>query len=325
MNVGQSSSIGRAVGLFLTAALLSLVACTSSQTDEPSGQADQGGSGNAESPDARGDEASQVDETDEWTRTLGVINSAIYGSSDPVRVEIQLRDSQEIGVADCMDELGWSYEPQLVSVEQVRRDLLSTSLGSDVADDEYRLRHGYGVTEPYLGGSLQAEVGSPANAAYYEGLSSEEQNAHDQQLDECDISVREEIGLSGEVWETLNDAQEEGYAELRSDPRVAAATQEWRSCMAQNGFEYAQPRDIALDLDARATELLASAAEPAAFEGLLEEELQLAEADWQCQVDTTVASWLEVRAEIETQLIEDHPDLLDQVRAQMAQILGDAA
>jgi hypothetical protein len=305
----------RPLGAVLLAALV-LVACSSAE------RGDESASPRTE-PEV--DETAPtgpltVEQASDLQRVMGRFSAAMYGSSDPARVEVQLRDMQELAVQQCMESHGWEYFPNLAKIDEVRRDLFLNETGSAIADAAHRDREGYGMTYAYALG-LPPEAGNMEQSNYYDGLSPEEVPVYDAQLNDCDLEARESLGLEGGVWDELNRVQTEAYDRTLGDPRLAEAEQEWRTCLAGQGLSFDAPQHIASDFDRRARALLGTEGGPEALRALLDEEILTAQKDWECQLRTTVATWMTIRAEVEQDIIDTNPDLLDQVRRQVQQVL----
>ena len=257
--------------------------------------------------------------------------------------EEQTRLIEEATVA-CMAQEGFEYEPATLGAFTFDDD----ELPSD--PDEFRRQFGYGAAPILLAAPFIAEPDQDdPNAAYYEGLSPEEQAAYDQALygpevdpDEvgqgffptegCLIESTQAVVGDFQVLVDLQSRLEDLRASFDADPRIIEVTAEWSSCMSEAGYEYStltQPEQeftqaAQLELFSALTES-GEALDPfgrgggfgdldtSGLEALATRELEVANADQDCRDLHVTEVEREVREELEPQFIEENRALLDQV------------
>lgn len=256
-------------------------------------------------------DASQVDYSD-LSGLFGPIDSAFYGDSDPIEVEIQLRDGQERVAASCMAENGHTYPAQLADAEQVRTDLYLNATGTELADSEFRTTSGYGTAKTIAEGLGSDEE---RDGSYYRKLTREEQDRFDAQLKACDEQAIDQIGLNAPAFRQADEIRAEVADEMRSDNQITDAPSAWSECMATAGYSYTAPQDAEVATFQRTDEALRRNAAKAERDVLAQQELDLAEADWDCQLESIVPARAEARDRYESQALEKNLELLAQLRA----------
>ena len=172
----------------------------------------------------------------------------------------------------------------------------------------------------------------------------------------CRGEAMEEVrGEQQALQEELGDDLQELYERVESDPRIVEARQGWSACIREAGWEFDEPTDTFEHLSDRQNELMQEAGagepgelpdelaelepgeeppediempeppepDPEALEELQDEEIELAQADHECQLEhfgdideETMQPELydEVLAEFEAEFVEEHRDTLEELR-----------
>ncbi len=217
----------------------------------------------------------------------------------------------EAHLASCMAGEGFPYIP----IDPDQPGLTGTPEGIPATPEEMAEQYGYGVVLS-LRLSFQpiaTEIDDP-NVAIYDGLSSAEQDAYRQSHAAC---AEEALGTypdpfgsgsEGEVWlaNQLVAIQEA----VLEDLRVQQAVDRWSSCMAEQGFDFADPDDARAYVEDLVTPIANAQAErtlddatAAELDRLQQVELEVADTDFACAEQLNRAMD-EVRYELETELIE---------------------
>ncbi|MEM9711496.1 MAG: hypothetical protein AAGA17_04675 [Actinomycetota bacterium] len=167
----------------------------------------------------------------------------------------------------------------------------------------------------------------------------------------CDSEARAEVygpgyfgGLGSEAMQEFNDLQQDLYQRIEADPRVVEMQAAWQACMTEAGHDFADEQDMYETLSDRMNELYESQSFPGddlteeEFEALTSEqrdelfsqppdydrellaEIQAAEIDvavdhHDCSVGSARLRF-EVQRELEAEFVEQHADLIDEVRGE---------
>ncbi|MEM8904442.1 MAG: hypothetical protein AAGF02_12120, partial [Actinomycetota bacterium] len=167
----------------------------------------------------------------------------------------------------------------------------------------------------------------------------------------CDSEARAEVygpgyfgGLGSEAMQEFNDLQQDLYQRIEADPRVVEMQAAWQACMTEAGHDFADEQDMYETLSDRMNELYESQSFPGddlteeEFEALTSEqrdelfsqppeydrellaEIQATEIDvavdhHDCSVGSARLRF-EVQRELEAEFVEQHADLIDEVRGE---------
>ncbi len=222
--------------------------------------------------------------------------------------------------AACMAELGFDYEPQVPSVDEIQ-----VSSGPEPGTREFVEAWGYGTWAAPAGGgggSMSYTSSSDPNRERWEAMSDAAREAFDTALS-GPLTVGEDGGQfrpggcdsvgdvpAGPQAEYLTGVQEEArafLAALRDDSRFAEVDAAWASCMADAGFTYDNPFAAQ---DAVFHEWFAEVdgtvgPDPAPIDERAEAERRLAVADLDCQEET---DWRARHRVVEVQLQQEYVD-----------------
>lgn len=296
---------GRASSTWFPVALLALgLAGCSSSTGSPAG-----------SHDAPPKNPAAVTLPGDWKRVMGPLDAYIYSGSDPVRLEAAARDATERRTEGCMRARGWRYTATTASVDQVRRDLLTLSLTSAIADDSFRKKFGYGVTAGLRADTPRDELNGP-NASYYASLSRQQQDVYDKDFPRCAGESTKKVGLDSPAWATWGKLRTDLASRIASEESVVAGQKRWQECMSAAGYRVTSPVDASQDLDRRAQPLYARGAsekDPEVVE-LVKDELRQAAHDWHCRQTQLLPPYEAVRNRLESAAVEDNQELLLELR-----------
>lgn len=187
-----------------------------------------------------------------------------------------------------------------------------------------------------------------------ESLSDEEMNEifEDFVPTGCESEARAEVygpgffggGAQSDAMQEFNDLQQDLYERIEADPRVVEAQSEWQACMSEAGHDFSDEQDMWESLNERMNEVYESQSFPgqdlteAEFEAMSEDELEalystppefdreLLDEIQAFEIDVAVANFdcgagsmrlrFEVQRELETDFVEQHADLIDEVRGE---------
>lgn len=234
-------------------------------------------------------------------------------------------DAVEQSIATCMADAGFEYIP--VDYATVRTAMDTNSKPSGMTADEFRAQYGYGITTLSAEANAQANIGLGRNAAIRDGLPPADQVAWIRQLlgENADQTFAvgldsEDLSRTGGCTKTAVEAnfsqaelgpgfvnyQNGEGARIDQDPRVIEAYRNWATCMRDAGYSYDEPTSIKLDLASRlaattgGADIGSLAADAkAAVDQLQGEELAIAAADNQCEIDNVS----DVKKQVETEIL----------------------
>lgn len=233
-------------------------------------------------------------------------------------------DVVEQSIATCMTDAGFEYLP--VDYATVRQAMDTDSKPSGMTVEEFRAQFGYGITTLSITANAQANIGLGRNVAIRDGLPAADQVAWNRQLlgenpDQTFVVGldSEDLSRTGGCTRTAVEAnfsqaelgpgfvnyQNADGARIDQDPRVIEAYRNWATCMRDAGYSYDDPNAIKLDLASRLATITGGAdidglaADAAASVVQLQgEELAIAAADNQCELDHVADVKKQVEAEI---------------------------
>lgn len=212
------------------------------------------------------------------------------------------------------------------------------TLGEDGMDAYYAALHG---DQPELDSSLSEEEMEELWANFVPSGCYAEAEAEVYGSDFFGPGGSEEPGEMEEFW----SLQEDLWERLEGDPRIAEASADWSACMADAGHTFADQEELFDSLTDRSDEFYGSLtypgddlsqadyeemtaeemdalfSQPPTYDVELLEELQafeidLAVTDFDCSAPTMRVR-LEVQRELEAEFIDDHRELLEQVRDEL--------
>jgi len=233
-------------------------------------------------------------------------------------------DAVEQSIATCMTDAGFEYIP--VDYATVRQAMDTDSKPGGMTADEFRTQFGYGISTLSITANAQANIGLGRNVAIRDGLPAADQVAWNRQLlgenpDQTFVVGldSEDLSRTGGCTKTAVEAnfsqaelgpgfvnyQNADGARIDQDPRVIEAYRNWATCMRDAGYSYDDSTAIKLDLASRLATITGGAdidglaADAAASVVQLQgEELAIAAADNQCQLDHVADVKKQVEAEI---------------------------
>lgn len=235
-------------------------------------------------------------------------------------------DAVESLIATCMNDAGFEYIP--VDYATVRKAMDSNSKPSGMKADEFRAQYGYGITTQFAGADSQAVMGmGEQNIRIRNGLSTADLAAYNRalygenpsatfvvsldsedfsQTGGCTRQAVEQVFTPDELGPGFVNYQNAEGARVDQDPRVIAAMKDWAACMRDAGYSYDNSDAIKTDLANRLDAITGGAAPDtlsadaqAALTQLQGEELAIAAADHQCNVQFVDP----IKTQVETELL----------------------
>jgi len=278
----------------------------------------------------------------EGTRAGGTVGSAPVGVPEGTvsgtwESEVELENDREQFLADCMADHGFEYVPTVYPPEMGAADLDLYLKIDNNAEAAIKFARKYGF-EMFLDPDEAAQLelagvddDSPPdpNDAIFEALSDSEKDAYSRVLfdDGGCIEMMEERfpvalppDLDDETAEALDAIRDEFNERLAADPRIADAEADRRRCLEEAGlpegtvwaedhmkerFRQAAGLDY-MEVEGDLSEVVGEEV----LGELRAEERKVAEIDARCRsAYLTVQN--EVGEELEREVIEDHPEILD--------------
>lgn len=227
--------------------------------------------------------------------------------------------AEELFVADCMADRGWSYQP----VDARGPSILPEQPGTYLAALEYRRLHGWGrilfpPTVPDMtAASDRARQASDRNGVYEAGLSSGERDRFRRDLDGGGSGEAAEVdpescrGLATSRFRLDQPARDpavfaitgSAFVAIFEHPDFLAQLPAYEACMLEHGFDFPSP--------AEALNSILIVEGTVGEEGLAEAkalEVAVATADWICQRHTTLPVQIRMEHEIVQQVIDRFPE-----------------
>jgi hypothetical protein len=251
--------------------------------------------------------------------------------------EVQSRVENRI--RDCMKAQGFDYVP----VDPFAQQQALTGKAR-ITNEEFQRQFGYGISTLFGKGNEQSDP----NERLRRSLSEADRAAYDRALYGENVGVTFAEALdSGDFTELggcTKDASEAafgGAAVLTSlverldelderiiqDQRMVRANEKWRACMLDKGYRYEEPDEIDSDLEERFTAIVGSGVQPgattppqgvsydrAALTELQREEVQIGNADLDCEKQEIEPVEREVRPQYEAQFRQQNQRLLARVQ-----------
>lgn len=259
--------------------------------------------------------------SDDETGPMTAFFEKVGGSFEDEDYARQQREVEEI-VAACMSEQGFEYNPA---------EPMDVRSGAD--DDlpewdskEYAEQYGYGATtseemygsgEEYVDPNADyvAAMSESEQAAFYEALYGKQEEIDPEADPDAEVEYNwEDGGCQGkashevyeqdQIWddpalEDMFDEMNTEYENLADEPTLRKAQDEWATCVADAGFDFASPEEAQQSIYDELNALYEAVApadpeaeldpdasyepDPAAMATLKEKELKLAAADYECK------------------------------------------
>lgn len=170
------------------------------------------------------------------------------GHADPqVSADLARRSfgRDQEALEDCMEEQGFEYEP--MSAENLLLDPRS-----ELSADQYARQFGFGIStasEMFQSGGATppSDRDADPNSEMLANLTPSEQEAWTTAVGECESRIAE-AGVTDSPRADLTDVAERLQQEVATDPEVEEALATWRDCMAEEGFDYDDPRQMREEL-----------------------------------------------------------------------------
>ncbi|MBO3083694.1 hypothetical protein [Cellulomonas fengjieae] len=277
---------------------------------------------------------------------------AMGGSQDESAADAQAARSEEI-VAACMQDEGFEYTPQDTS--GMNRSLEGGDGDMPAWDTlEFAQQYGYGATTwEDLPVNEGADEYVDANADYVASMSESEQEAfyaalygaqvvseepidaeaelpeYDWTTGGCQGKAQHEVYEGSQIWDDpefkdLADEMSTLYTDSQTDERMVEAHAEWAKCMADEGYDFANPQEAQQSIfdlmEAIPYDEETGMQDEAALDEITEQELATATADRICQDSTRAGqAALEAQFAIEQEFIDANKERLDAMVEKAAQ------
>jgi hypothetical protein len=271
-------------------------------------------------------------------------------SGDPVELEETLGFSRdgimerqarvENAIRDCMKAQGFDYTPVDPFAQQQ-----AISGKARLTDEEFIKQFGYGISTMFGRASAQSDPNerirrslSPTDrAAYDRALGGDNPRAtfaeavdsgHFDQLGGCTKQASEaEFGGASVVAELVGKLDELDSSILE-DQRMVRANEKWSTCMAEQGYRYAEPDDVDGSFEKRFKAIVGvgvtpgattppdpgTSYDPAALAELRRDEVKTATADLECEKREITPVERVVRPQYEKTFRQQNRVLLERVR-----------
>jgi hypothetical protein len=220
----------------------------------------------------------------------------------PTEAQVREFDQARLVLIDrCMNRFGFSYQVDLPDVPSGAKDSNSRRYG--ITDSDLAAKRGYGLAAGDA--STQAHPANPKldadgqTALYGEGSSVVK--GKPVPLDGCLGEANRGLDAHSPKGADFNAAQQlslTSYQQSQQDSRVRKVVAAWSTCMAGQGYHYANP--------------LAPLADPKLGDGSTPEAVKTATADLACKQRTNlVGVWSTVESAYQQRLIDQHADLVN--------------
>jgi hypothetical protein len=229
-------------------------------------------------------------------------------------------DRTQALIAKCMNEAGFEYIP--VDVKTVEAAQARVRSDPGYTRRSYKEKWGLGVTTRF--DNPVRDVGLGPNLRIWKSLPKADQEAYSRTLwgddptadfvwtfDEEDFSSTGGCTRKAVAKVFTPDQLKGTYVNpkdvlVNSDPRITEAERNWSRCMRSRGYDYKEDQDEIIDeYSERLEELLdgddprtLTGARAAALRTLQQEEIEVALADYECQVEHTDAVYRQVEIEV---------------------------
>jgi hypothetical protein len=243
-------------------------------------------------------------------------------------------------IAGCMKAQGFEYTP--VNAVEQRAELVGSR---NLSEEEFNRQFGYGITTLFEK-RLQQKANGP-NQAYRNSLSESQRAIYDRalfgddptatfdvaldtgdfsRLGGCTKQAAEQVFGGAQLVETLTAKLDELDERILSDSRMTKAVDKWSECMSDKGYDVAAQDDVDVVLENKLEAIVgpvetvtapAPGAQPTwdqeALKALQREEVEMVQADLECEEEHIAGVEEKVRAEYEREFREQNAGLLQQV------------
>ena len=190
---------------------------------------------------------SDASNTDSESEVIGDALGDYYsGESEEASQDIEAE--RAVFVADCMKQRGHDYVSQ-GAVPPIEQDL-------GLSDLEFAEQYGFGLVaaiDLQAARNQRVQEASEDWMAHMGSMSEAEQSEYLGAEIECQQEALIEFGPpeSGNAYipEELKDRMDSVVEQVNADPRLAETVSRWSSCMAEDGFRYANPEEMIQPFD----------------------------------------------------------------------------
>jgi hypothetical protein len=265
----------------------------------------------------------------EFEETLG------FGGDQAKEVQSQVENR----IRDCMQAQGFQYVP----VDPFAQQQALTGKAR-ITDEEFTRQFGYGISTLFGKGNAQSDP----NERIRTSLSQADRAAYDRALggENPGVTFAEALdsGDFTELGGCTKDASEAAFGgpavltqlvekldeldeAIIQDQRMVRANEKWTECMLEKGFRYEEPDAIDSDLEEQFQSIVGSGVPPgtstppegvsfdrAALTELQREEVRIANADLDCEVQEIEPVEREVRPQYEERFQQQNQRLIARVK-----------
>lgn len=258
-----------------------------------------------------GDESNSTVNTDNIAKEYGPLRVVVQGGHDWVTAETVMEHRRIKFLDDCLTQKGYQASGETVNPERIRRDGLYYAYKTDIADDKIRNLEGYRATS-YLVGIVSGDEETLHGT-----------NTPPEILNECANTTLDQV-----VSPTVRDFYRKGWATnkmILEAPEFTEAQKQWSACMSKAGYDYDKPSDPPNILGKKARELdEAGPQEQRETQAatLHNEELRIAQSDWECREKTITPVLQQLRNEFESDFLSNNADLAERVKSEVQEIIA---
>lgn len=227
----------------------------------------------------------------------------------------ELAVSNSTAFAQCMRDAGFDFIEEVDKADDEAADSERIVVGNffDESDRGVVGSVGYGVVSAFREGfgndsaMLTDNIAVAPNLEIYLQLDAATQRAYDETFARCQSEFPLRPVLNEDEVIAERQAASDRYERLMSDDEFVQALDQWRQCMNDKGFEYANPEDARFAISNRLADVVHYDAEwmptadpgpfpinppaeldEAALAQLERDELLLASADLECQIQSNL-------------------------------------
>ena len=251
----------------------------------------------------------------------------------------ELQSRVENSIRDCMKREGFDYVP----VDPFAQQQALTGKAR-LSDEDFIKEFGYGISTFFGKGTQQSDPNERIKA----GLADADRAAYDRalggenpgvtfteamdsgdfsELGGCTKEATEQVFGGATTLTSLVGKLDELDERIIQDQRMVKATEDWSACMRDKGYQYEEPDAIDEELTQRFRQVAGSGARPgataaeagatvdqAALTTLQREEVEIANADLDCENKEIVPVERDVRPQYEKTFRQQNQRLLERVK-----------
>lgn len=243
---------------------------------------------------------------------VGPIKALTYPEMDTVDGAEKFTRIKNTHLVSCMAAKGYAnYQPTTHPREIYTQDEAFGNYGTALGDENYRTTHGYGATIPIVARVDSTQEETPLSTTPEDVATRE---ATSQDAAECVAQFQDNTPTE---LEEANQAETLSENKAAIDPGFIEAREQWPSCMQEKGYAFKDSAEASASIDERVRPFIEQGeiGTPDAL-ALRDEELALAQADWECQ-QPAVYIYQTQRNQYQQEFLDANPEFAGNLEAAM--------